>query len=252
MLCALLLSSLVSASPTVGVTVSNSIGTPTGSTDWLALITDELQKAQVDAKRMKTPCAGEAKCLLKLTAAEGHFAVVSLTIAYGKKETTLDLEAIRVRDGTGFSQVTFKDSSALSTTSRALLAKLAGDILKLPEAMPVIEKKEPVAVVLTPKPKEEPVNPIVVLPSKPMKSVVPGVALGAGAIAVAVVSAVFLGIAMGQKTTIDKARASPNSITKSEAEKTAADANGNFSISLGTGIGAAALAVGSTVWFVTE
>lgn len=246
-----LLATLLSANPATGLTLSAQMGKVNTPADaYLDAIEQELITTQLPVRRLALTCEGKRECLLAATKTAGLPALVAVTVAYGKKQTTLDLEALRVGDGATVSQLTFSVAIRLSETDRAAVrkfgAQLAASLAETKTDAPLAEPK-PDLVVVTPPPKLE----LVPAPEAPKRSRVPAWVLGGGAVASAVTSGVFLGLAASEQAALYAPRAQPD-FTRSEAEGRAAAANTAYTVSLATGIAAGALATAAILWLVTE
>ena len=110
-----LLATTLCAAPATGLTLSAQLGkvsTPVAA--YLDAIEQELISSGLPVRRLTLTCDGKRECLISGAKTAGLPALVAVSVAYGKKQTTLDLEALRVDDGATVSQFTFAVSGRLS------------------------------------------------------------------------------------------------------------------------------------------
>lgn len=252
MLLPLLTMSLLSAAPTTGLTLSAQVGkSSTPSTVYLDAIEQEFLASRLPVRRLPLKCEGKRECLVDAARAAGLPAIVSLTIASGRKQTTLDLEAVRVRDAVVIGQLTFVSTGRMGEAEKTQVrafAKQLFDALNEPEpvATDVPLAKEPT---LVPETVDAGVNLLATAPTP--RSRVPAYIMGGSAIAGAITSGVFIGLATGARSELEQQPEAAN-ITRAQANQLAATANTDYSVALAAGIAAGALATGAIIWLLTE
>lgn len=250
----MLLALLLSAAPATGLTLSEQmgkVGTPV--TAYLDAIEQELVAGGVPVRQLKLSCSGKRDCLLAGAKEAGLPALVAVTVAYGKKQTTIDLEGLRTTDGTTLAQLTFTVGSRLTEPDRAAVQKFGTKLAALlsQSDVPRVEKPvEPPPRVITadpPPPSLELSAPKV----KAARSTAPGWLLGGGAVVAGATSGIFLGLATSSRATLETTP-DPSPLTRSQATGIAADANRDYSVALATGLAAGALATAAIIWLVSE
>lgn len=241
---AVLTSLVLLAGPTTGLVLSTEVGKPGAivASMHLDALEQELIAAKFAVRRLDAPdCKGEHECLLAKARAAGVPALVSVSIAWGKKQTTIDLEGLRVSDGATVAQLTFALAARLGDPERAkvkpFLDQLAGAVTDAPVK----------DATLTPPPVIDAPPPLVVA----TRSRVPEIATGAGAVATGVAAAVLLGVAGGTNAKLN-ATPDPSPLTRAQAQDLATQANGQYTASLALGLSAAALAAVTVVLFLRE
>jgi hypothetical protein len=247
-----ILAALLCATPATGLALSaelGKVGTPAST--YLDAIEQELVASGIPVKRLSLKCAGDRECLLK--GAKELPALVAVTVAYGKKQTTIDLEALRVADATTVSQLTFSVTSRLAEADRAAVRKFGSQLAAALPAEPVADapRVEPKSELTPAAPAEkvEVIAPAPVIPQK--RSSAPGWILGGGTVAAAAVSGIFLGLATDARGRLESTP-DPSPLTRTQADSLAAEANRDYSIALATGAAAGALLTATIVWIVTE
>lgn len=249
-----LLSVLLAASPATGLTLSAQLGkATTPASVYLDAIEQELLAHQLPVRRLQLTCDAQRECLLAGAQAAHLPALVALTVAYKKKQTTLDLEGFRTGDGASVAQLTFSLTGRLSDADRAAVRRFAAQLVAALEDAradaPVAEaprspaRLEPVAP-----PAQEPVA-LSAAAASPARSKAPGWILGGTAVAAAVTSGVFLGVG---RTAHAQLETNPQQYTRQQAEQLVTDANSGYSVALGTGLAAGALATAALIWLLTE
>jgi hypothetical protein len=246
--------SLALAAPSGGVVLAEQIGkssTPVSS--WLDPLQADLG-TRLTLKRLGAECAGKRECVLDAGRTAGLVYVVAVTLAHGKRQT-LDLEAIRVRDGVTLAQLTFtlagKFTDAEHTRVREFAVRVA-DLVAPEEKATDVPVREPDRVAAV-EPREVPDAGVQLTTSlpPPRKSAVPAVALLGGGAAAGVASGVLLGLALDKRATLDNTP-NPSPLTRPEANELAARANGEFTGALVTGLAAGALVTAAVIWLVTD
>jgi len=248
-----LLTALLAAAPATGLTLSTQMGKPTTpAATYLDAIEQALVAGQLPVRRLPLLCEGRRECLLAGAQNAKLPGIVAITVAYGKKQTTLDLEALRSSDGTTVSQLTFAVTGRLTEADKAKVKAFAAQVATA--LTPVVSD----APKVDPPPEEskltvrEPEKKIdLVLPVKEPKSKVPGWAFAGGALAAGVTSGIFVGIAGGTRAQLENTP-NPSPLTRTEAEGLAAKANTEYSVALAIGLAAGALATAAIIWLVTE
>jgi hypothetical protein len=247
----LLTATILAASPATGLVLSAQMGREvTPAAAYLDAIEQELVSSKLAVRQLTLRCDGNRECLLAGAATAKLPALVAVTVAYTKKQTTLDLEALRSADGATVSQLTFSVTGRLSEADRAALRKFGATLaeaLAVKADVPVVEAPPPVLTPADHPPPLELTRP----PPVAARSSVPGWVMGGGAVASAVTSGIFLGMASSTRASLE-ATSDPSPLTRTQAEHMAAEANLDYSVSLGTGLAAGALAVGAIVWFLTQ
>lgn len=252
MLTALLTLTVLSAAPASGLTVSVQIGKPNTPVEvFLDAIEQECVAAKLPVKRLTLSCAGERECLVKGAQASGVPGLVAVSLAYAKKEATVDLEALRTSDGVTVSQLTFSVTGRLTDADREAVRKFAARVVEaLTPAVadaPVRDpKKDPV---LVPEPKKDEPQVSLTTPVTP-RSRVPVYVLGGGAVATGVVSGALLAVASAHHG--DLQNAPDFKYTKSEATALVQQTNGEYTAALATGIAAGALATAAIIWLLAD
>jgi hypothetical protein len=248
----LLTLTMLGAAPATGLALSAQMGREgTPAAVYLDAIEQELVSSKLAVRRLTLSCDGRRDCLLAGTTAAKLPALVAVTVAYTKKQTTLDLEALRTTDGATVAQLTFSVTARLGETERASLRKFGA---LLAEALVEVKPDAPVADApppqLTPDARPPPLS-LTAAPLAPRRSSVPGWVMGGGAVASAVTSGIFLGMASSTRGSLE-ATPDPSPLTRAQAVSMAAEANRDYSVSLATGLAAGALAAGALIWFLTE
>lgn len=250
----LLAAACLAAAPATGLTLSAQIGKATTPVSTLLDgIEQELLAGKLPVRRLGLACDGERDCLLKGAKAAGLPGIVSVSVAYAKKQATLDLEALRASDGVVVGQLTFSVIAGRFTEAnrealRRLAAQMAEALTSPKSDTPVVEVKPKLVADAVVAPPPELVAPAPA-PAAARRSKVPAWVLGGAAVASGVTSAVFLGVASDANGRLN---ADPNPMTRAEAELTAAAANRDYTLALATGLAAGALATGAILWLVTE
>ncbi len=254
MLTALFATSLLAAAPATGLTVSAQVGkSSTPAATYLDALEQEFIAARLPVRRFELTCDGKRECLVDAARAADLPAIVAVTLAAGKKQTTIDLEALRVRDGSTVGQLTFVVTGRMGEPERAQVRAFATQLyeaLAAPEPKPDTPLANEPAL-LTP---SNPVDPLALTTPPPppsTRSRVPAYLMGGGAVAGAVTSGVFLGLASASRETLESTP-NPSPLTRAEADGLAAAANRDYSVSLAAGIVAGALATGAIIWLLTE
>jgi hypothetical protein len=241
---------VLAASQTTGLTLSAQLGREgTSPAVYLDAIEQELVASKLAVRQLTLRCDGKRDCLLAGAASAKVPALVAVTVASTKRQTTLDLEALRTDDGSTISQLTFSVAGRLSETDRASLREFGAalvEALTVKEGAPLVEATPILTPVDRPPPLEVAKDLVVT-----SRSGAPGWAMGGGAVASAVVSSIFL---VRASTTRANLEATPylSPLTRTEATQMAAEANRDYSVSLATGFVAGALATGALVWFLTR
>lgn len=254
MLTALLTTSLLAAAPATGLTLSAQVGkSSTPAAAYLDALEQEFVGARLPVRRLNLSCDEKRECLVEAARTAELPAVVAVTLAAGKKQTTIDLEAVRVSDAATVGQLTFVVTGRMEDAERAQVRAFARQLyetLAAPEPKPDTPLvKEP--VVLTP---VNPVDPLALTPPPPpptSRSRVPAYVMGGGAVAGAVTSGIFLGLASSTRAQLESTP-DPSPLTRVKADELAATANRDYSVSLAAGIAAGALATGAIIWLLTE
>lgn len=248
----LLLTSAVLGAAPVGLTVSAQLGkSATPIETYLRALEQEFLATELPVRRLETKCDGARECLVDAAKAASLPGVVGVTFALGKKQTTIDLEALRARDGAMVEQLTFVVKDKLEENERWQVRAFAKRVAAALEPPKVTPTDAPVATTLTPAPKEDPL----LLTQKPTetRSNVPAIVMGGAAGAAAITSGIFLGLATGARGELSAATANdPATITRAQADQLAKNANTNYSVALGTGIAAGALAVGTVIYLLAK
>lgn len=243
---------MLSAAPATGLALSAQMGREViPAATWLDAVEQELVSSKLAVRQLSLSCDGKRECLLAGAASAKLPALVAVTVAYTKKQTTLDLEALRTADGATVSQLTFSVTGRLSDADRASLRKFGAAIveaLTVKGDVPVVEASPPL---LTPGDQPRPLELTRPSPLTATRSSVPGWVMGGGAVASAVTSGIFLGMASSTRASLETT-SDPSPLTRAQAERMAADANRDYSVSLATGLAAGALATGALVWFLTQ
>ncbi|MBL8914031.1 MAG: hypothetical protein JNM17_25225 [Archangium sp.] len=233
----------VLAAPTTGLVLSTEVGKPgtVVASQHLDSLEQELITAKFAVRRLEAAdCKGDRDCLLANARKASVPALIAVSIAWGKKQTTLDLEGLRVSDGATVAQLTFTLAARLGDAERV---KVKSFLEQLSEAVSDAPTK---GVTLTPPPVID-VPPLAVA----TRSRVPEIATGAGAIATGVAAAVLLGVAGGTNGQLN-ATPDPSPLTHAQAQELANQANGQYTASLALGLSAAALAAVTVVLFLRE
>ncbi|MGV3620001.1 MAG: hypothetical protein ACO1OB_04240 [Archangium sp.] len=252
MLLPLLTLSLLSAAPATGLTLSAQVGkSSTPATVYLDAIEQEFLASRLPVRRLPLQCEGKRECLVDAAKKAGLPAIVSLTIASGRKQTTLDLEAVRVRDAVVIGQLTFVSTGRLGEEEKKQVRAFAKTIFdSLSEPEPVAKTDVPlVEPRLLPGNVDAGVNVVTLTPEP--RSRVPAYVMGGGAIAGAITSGVFLGLATGARGELEN-QPNPANISRAQAQALANTANTDYSVALAAGIAAGALATGAIIWLLTE
>lgn len=253
MLLPLLTLSLLSAAPTTGLTLSAQVGkSSTPATVYLDAIEQEFLASRLPVRRLTLQCEGKRECLVDAARTAGLPAIVSLTIASGRKQTTLDLEAVRVRDAVVIGQLTFVSTGRMGEAEKTQVRAFARqlfDALVEPEPVPTTDVPLAKAPVLVPENVDAGVNLLATAPTP--RSRVPAYVMGGGALAGAITSGVFLGLATGARSELENQPEAAN-ITRAQANQLAATANTDYTVALAAGIAAGALATGALIWLLTE
>jgi hypothetical protein len=251
----LLLASAVLGSAPVGLTVSAQLGKSTTTAEsYLRALEQEFLATELPVKRLVTKCEGARECLIDAAKAASLPGVVGVTLALGKKQSTIDLEALRVRDGAMVEQLTFVVKEKLEENERwqvRAFAKRVAAALEPPKVVVAPPTDTPVAATLTPVPQEDPL----LLTQKPVeaRSNAPAIIMGGAAGAAAITSGVFLGLATGARNELQQGTAGdPATLTRAQADQLAKTANTDYSVALGTGIAAGALAVGTVIYLLAK
>lgn len=249
----LLLTSLLAAAPATGLTVASQLGkggAPVST--WLDAVEQELL-TQLPVKRLTLKCDGDRTCLHAGARDAQLRGLIALSVASGKKQTTLDLEAIRTSDGTTVGQLTFTvTGTRLTPSDKEAIAKLGGRLaaaLTEPAKTdtPVVEPPPPPPPVLTTS--APPTKPLDLAQPAPKRSKAPGWILGGAGVAAGIVSASFLIVATGERAEFDrKTQVTESPLTRAEAQDLAKRTNDHYTVSLGTGIAAAALVTAAILW----
>lgn len=250
----MLLALLLAAAPATALTLSEQMGKAgTPVSVYLDAVEQELVTSGVPVRQLNLSCGGKRECLLAGAKSAGLPALVAVTVAYGKRQTTIDLEALRTSDGTTLSQLTFTVASRLSESDRAAVQKFGAKLAAAlaPSDAPRVEKP------VEPPPRlavNEPPLPAVELWATPVKaprSTVPGWLLGGGAVVAGATSGLFLGLATSSRSALESTP-DPSPLTRAQATGIAADANRDYSVALATGLAAGALATAAIIWLVSE
>jgi len=253
---ALVLSAVLAASPTVGVFVSSELGKPeaTPAATYLQAIEAELTTAKLEVVRLTSTCKGDRACELKLGADAKVAAIVPVTISWAKKRTTIDVEAVRLKDGVSIGQLTFSVSGKLGKPQDGQIATFATNVsagLPRVDDTPRVEPRVEVSQPLTPTtpPKE---TPGLTAPAPATKSSkVPAVIVGGVAIGSGVASGVLLGLAAGARGQVN-GLTDPAPVPPPQAQALVDQANGQYTASLALGITAAAAATVAIILLAAE
>lgn len=249
-----LLTALLAAAPATGLTLSTQMGkATTPAATYLDAIEQALIAGQLPVRRLPLLCEGRRECLLAGAQNAKLPGIVALTVAYGKKQTTIDLEALRTSDGTTVSQLTFAVTGRLSEADKAKVKafgeQVAAALTPVVSDAPKVDAPREEPKLTTPV--NEPKKIDLALTAKEPKSKVPGWAFAGGALAAGVTSGIFVGLASGTRAQLESTP-NPSPLTRVEAEQLAAKANGEYSVALATGLAAGALATAAIIWLVTE
>lgn len=244
--------SMLAAAPATGLTLSAQVGkSSTPATVYLDAIEQEFLASRLPVRRLTSACEGKRECLVDAAKGASLPAIVSVTIASGRKQTTIDLEAVRARDAAVLGQLTFVSAGRLGDAERTQLRAFARqlfDALDVPE--PTTDAPLARELQLTPKENAQTVD-LTQPPPVATRSRVPAWVMGGGAVAGAVTSGIFLGLATDSRTRLETTP-DPSPLTRSQANQLAADANRDYSVALAAGIAAGALATGAIIWLLTE
>lgn len=247
-----LLTSLLTATPATGLTLSVQVGRDaTPPTAYLDALEQDFLAVGQPVRRLDTSCEGERACLIAAAHAERLPSVVAVTLAAGKKQTTIDLEAVRVRDGATIGQLTFVVVGRLGDAEHTAVKDFATRLIDTLGEAPL---DRPVVVAPIPLTPEKPVDPLALTtpaPAPAPRTKVPAILLGGGALASAATSGVFLGLATDARAQLEGLPAQPD-ITRRDATDLAASANRDYSVALATGIAAGALATGALIWLLAD
>ncbi|MFO0595331.1 MAG: hypothetical protein U0228_08505 [Myxococcaceae bacterium] len=248
----LLLAGALAATPTTGLVLSNEVGKPgtVPASAHLDVITEELLASRLAVKRLELKCQGERACLVQGAKAAGLPAVVSVSIAWSKKQTTFDLDAIRVSDGASVAQLTFAATGRLGDGERARLRSFAAQLADAlpredaPRVDPVVKNDTPT---LTPDAGVAETGPLVVTPvEKPPKTA--ALVVGGGALLAGAAAGVLLGVASGTNASLVE----HPPMYRRDAEALANTANAEYTASLALGVTAGALAVVAVILLVKD
>lgn len=242
---AVLTSLVLLAAPTTGLVLSTEVGKPgtVVASQHLDALEQELIAAKFAVRRLEAPtCKGEHACLLELARKESVPVLISVSIAWGKKQTTIDLEALRVSDGATVAQLTFALPARISDAERAKVKPFLAQVAESVNDAPTKD----LSADLTPPPVVD-ASPAIVA----TRSRIPEFATGGGAVLTGVAAAVMLGVASGTNAQLN-GTPDPSPLTRMQAQQLAADANGQYTASLVFGLSAAALAAVTVVLFLRE
>lgn len=251
----LLLTSALLGSGPVGLTVSAQLGKSTTPVEtYLRALEQEFLATDLPVKRLATKCEGHRECLVDAAKAASLPGIVGVTLALGKKQTTIDLEALRARDGAMVEQLTFVVKEKLEENERWQVRQFAKRIAAALEPPKIVAPPTdtPVAATLTPPPPKE--DPLLLTQKTPEpRSNAPAIVMGSAAGAAAITSGIFLGLATGARNELQKGTAGdPATMTRAQADQLAKTANTDYSVALGTGIAAGALAVGTVIYLLAK
>ncbi len=250
----LLLTSALLGSGPVGLTVSAQLGKSTTPVEaYLRALEQEFLATDLPVKRLATKCEGHRECLVDAAKAASLPGIVGVTLALGKKQTTIDLEALRARDGAMVEQLTFVVKEKLEENERwqvRQFAKRVAAAIEPPKVVPLPDV--PIATTLTPPPPKE--DPLLLTQKSPEpRGNAPAIVMGSAAGAAAITSGIFLGLATGARNELQKGTAGdPATMTRAQADQLAKTANTDYSVALGTGIAAGALAVGTVIYLLAK
>lgn len=243
------------ATAPAGLTLSAQLGrTKTPPTAYLDAVEQELVGAGLPVRRLTTACDGARECLVRAARTEKLAVLVGVSIAHRRKQTTLDIEALRAEDGASVAQLTFAVTERLSEEDRR---QVRGFALRVKEAMPPV----PVADAPVREP-DRPLQPVLVVtatdperpppaPAPPPRSRAPAWIMLSGAGATGVTAGVFLGLATTARGRVE-ATPNPSLMLRPEVEALAARANRDYTIALVTGAVTGALLAGALLWLITE
>jgi len=249
----LLLTSALLGSGPVGLTVSAQLGkSSTPVETYLRALEQEFLATDLPVKRLETKCEGHRECLVDAAKAASLPGIVGVTLALGRKQTTIDLEALRARDGAMVEQLTFVVKEKLEENERWQVRQFAKRIAAAIEPPKVVPPPDvPVVTTLTPAPKEDPL--LLTQKTPEARSNAPAIVMGSAAGAAAITSGIFLGLATGARNDLQKGTAGdPATMTRAQADQLAKTANTDYSVALGTGIAAGALAVGTVIYLLAK
>lgn len=253
---ALVLSAVLAASPTVGVFVSSELGKPeaTPAATYLQAIEAELTAAKLEVVRLTSTCKGDRACELKLGAEAKVAAIVPVTIAWAKKRSTIDVEAVRLKDAVSIGQLTFSVSGKLGKPQDGQIATFATSVSSglprvddAPRVEPRVEATKPLTPTTTPTGTTVLTTP----PPTTTRSRVPALVVGGVAIGSGVASGVLLGLAAGAQGQVN-GLTDPAPITRPQAQALVDQANGQYTASLALGITAAAAATVAIILLAAE
>lgn len=246
---------LLCAAPASGLTLSSQLGKSALSVSTvLDAVEQELVAGKLPIRRLGLSCDGDRECLARAAREAGLPALVSVSIAWSKKHSTLDLEAVRAVDGVSLAQLTFTFSGRFSEANREAMRGFAARVVEAlappTSDQPRVEVTPPTSGAPLPALPLEPKPEFVSAPLPPVKhSRVPAWVLGGGALAAGVVSGVFLATASVKN---EQLQVNPNPLTREAAGGLANQANAEYTVSLAAGLAAGALATGAVLWLVTE
>lgn len=243
------------ATAPAGLTLSAQLGkTKTPPTAYLDAVEQELVGAGLPVRRLTTTCDGARECLVRTAQTEKLAVIVGVSLAHRRKQTTLDIEALRAEDGAAVAQLTFTVSERLSDEDRL---QVRGFALRVKEALP------PPSVADAPvREPDRPLQPVLVVtasdperpppaPAPAPRSRAPAWILLSGAGATAVTAGVFLGLATAARGPVE-ATQNPSLLPRPEVEALASRANRDYTIALVTGAVTGALLAGALVWLIME
>jgi hypothetical protein len=226
---------VVAATPTVGLVLSTEVGRSGAitATTHLDALEQEAIGAKFAVRRLEATCKGSRDCLLTAAREASVPVVLSVSIAWSKKQATIDLEGVRVSDGATVAQLTFGVQQRMGETERARVQPF---FAQLAAAATVSDAPKRVEAKLTPEVKDTP--PLV---ASTGRTRVPELVAGGGAVAAGVLAGVLVGVASADRAKLENTpELSP--LTRAEAETLRAQANGGYTGALISGLTAAALA----------
>ncbi|MBL8918309.1 MAG: hypothetical protein JNJ54_05575 [Myxococcaceae bacterium] len=244
----------VATAPSVGLTLSAQLGkTGTPPAVYLDVVEQELVAVGLPVRRLTTSCAGARECLIGVARTEKLAVLVGVTIAPRRKQTTLDIEALRPDDGASVAQLTFSVAERLREEDRRQVHAFAQRVKDALPSAPLVdapvrepERAPPVVVVSVPLTETPPPPPVRVTRSR-----APAWILLSGAGATAVTSGIFLGFATDGRVRVE-ATPNPSLVPRPEVEALAVRANRDYTIALVAGAAAAALVAGALAWLFTS
>ncbi len=245
----------LASAPATGLTLSAQLGkSSTPAETYLSAIARAFEETALETRRLSTNCEGDRACLRDAGRTAGLPALVAVTLAVGKKQTTIDLEALRVHDGAAVGQLTFVVKGRFEERHLAQLRELGKQVLAaLPPPTPPDDAPTEPPPTLPPPQDTKEADPLMLTQKPTPRTRVPAYLMGGAAAASAITSGIFLGVASGARGELDQGLvAEPVPLTRAEAQQLVDTANTGYSVALATGIAAGALVLGTILWLATE